>query len=562
MTDNNRALADLLFPHVTKTPADWLAEYPPRALPDGAQVTRFAPSPTGFVHIGSIMASLVARTVAHQTDGVFILRIEDTDKKRQQDNSVEEIVRNLRNFDLTPDEGIVQVDPVEREVGDYAPYTQSERVAMYESFAKDLVARGLAYPAFDTEEELERSRKLQEAQRVKPGYYGAWAKWREASFDDVKARIDAGERPVIRVRSPYPNEARVKITDVIKGDLDLPANDIDTVIMKSNSLPTYHFAHAVDDTLMRVNLITRGDEWLPSLPLHVQLFEFIGQPLPTYAHIAPIAKLDGNSKRKLSKRKDPEANVMYFYEAGYPVQAVAEYLLNLANSDFFEWRKENPDKPYTEFPLKLETMNNSSALFDIVKLNDISKDVVATYSAEQVYDLGMTWAREHDPELARVMSADIPYTLAVFNVERTGDSPRKDIVNWSDIRRACGFFWDEVFDASIAAEGYPQPDRLDPADVQPILDHVRVFDPSMPKDEWLTEMRALSERLGYAPNVKSFKKNPDAYKGHFGDVMMLVRVALTGRTNTPDLYEILQVYGLNRIHERLDRAAQALGQTA
>ncbi len=562
MTDTHRALADLLFPHGTTTPTDWLAQYPPRALPAGALVTRFAPSPTGFVHIGSIMTALVARTVAQQSGGAFLLRIEDTDKKRQQDKSVEEIVRNLINFDLMPDEGIVQVEPTEREVGDYAPYTQSERVAMYESFAYDLVARGLAYPAFDTEEELERTRKLQEAQRVRPGYYGAWAKWRTASLADVQARIEAGERPVIRVRAPYPNETRFKISDVVKGDLDLPANDVDAVILKSNSLPTYHFAHVVDDTLMRVNLITRGDEWLPSLPLHVQLFEAVGQPIPRYAHIAPIAKLDGSSKRKLSKRKDPEANVMYFYETGYPVQAVAEYLLNLVNSDFYEWRKAHPTTPYSAFALKLESMNNSSALFDLIKLNDISKDVIASYSAEQVYEYGLAWAEEHDPELARIMATDLPYTLAVFNVERFGDAPRKDIVNWSDLRRACGFFWDEAFAAEIATSGYPQPERFDPADVGAVLDYVRAFDLTRSKDDWLTEMRALSEQLGYASNVKSYKKTPDAFKGHFGDVMMLVRVALTGRTNTPDLYEVLQVYGTARIHARLDWAVQALGQNA
>lgn len=550
----HQEIAQLLYPHVTKTPEDWYAKYPPRNLPEGAYVTRFAPSPTGFVHIGSIMAALVSKRVAHQSGGVFFLRIEDTDKKREQDGSVEAIVRNLINFGLRPDEGIVQVDP-EVEVGDYGPYTQSERVDIYETFGKYLVGRGLAYPCFATEEELERTRKLQEAQKVKPGYYGPFAKWRDASLDAIKAELDKGSRPVIRIRAPYPNEARLHFHDVVKGDLDLPANDQDTVLIKSNGLPTYHFAHVIDDTLMRVNMIIRGDEWLPSAPLHVQVFEYIGQPLPNFAHIAPIAKMDGSSKRKLSKRKDPEANVMYFYERGYPEQAVTEYLLNLANSDFYEWRKANPTAPNTEFQLRLEKMGVSSALFDLVKLNDISKDVIATYTAEQVYEYGVAWARQYDPELAAVLEADPAYSIAVFNVERTGPAPRKDIVNWSDIDRACGFFFDSRFEAAVNASGYPMP-PLPVEDITRILEHAQTFDPTTPREEWLSGMRAFAESLGFARDVKSYKKDPAAFKGHFGDVMMVIRVALSGKTNTPDLYEIMQTLGVERTKARLQRALE------
>jgi glutamyl-tRNA synthetase len=554
MTDFHKQLAALVFPHVTRTPDDFFRQYPPRNLPDGAKVTRFAPSPTGFVHIGSLMIALVDKLLARQSGGVFFLRIEDTDKKREQDRSVEEIVQNLNNFDLAPEEGAVEIDPVV-EVGAYAPYVQSERIEIYEVFARDMIARGNAYPCFCTEEELDRIRKEQEAAGAMPGYYGKWAKWRDATLEQVQARLDAGERPVIRIRAPYPNEARARFHDLIRGELDLPANDTDSVLLKSNSLPTYHFAHVVDDTLMRVNTIVRGEEWLPSAPLHIQTFEFIGLPPNDFA---PIAKMDGTSRRKLSKRKDPEANVMYYHQVGYPRQAVTEYLLNLANSGFYDWRKANPDAPALEFPFKLRDMGVAMALFDIVKLNDISKDVIATYSAAQVYDYVVAWAQEFNPHLLDVLTADSDYTTRVFNVERTGSAPRKDLINWSDVERVYSFFFDVLFDPQ-ANGGYPL-SNLAPADIRAILDHIRQFDPALPKEAWLDDMRGLAERLGFARDAKTFKKNPGEFKGHFGDVMMVVRVALTGRTNTPDLYEILQIFGAERIGRRIDAALSSANQ--
>jgi len=547
-------LADLLYPHITGTIADLLAQYPPRKLPDGAYVTRFAPSPTGFVHIGSILTALVSRGMAQRSGGVFILRIEDTDKKREQDGSVEAIVRNLINFGLPPDEGINQLDP-EVEAGAYGPYTQSQRVLLYDTFAKALVAAGHGYPCFATEAELETMRKVQEASHVRPGCYGPYAKWRDAKLADVQAALKAGQRPVIRIRAPYPTEERLKFCDEVKGDLDLPINDQDAVLIKSNGLPTYHFAVVVDDTLMRVNLVIRGDEWLPSAPLHLQMYQYLGLPVPRLAHIAPIAKLDGTSKRKLSKRKDPEANVQYFYEQGYPKQAVAEYLLNLANSDFYDWRKANPTAPYTEFPLALEKMGVSSALFDLVKLNDISKDVIASYTADQVYEYGVAWAQQYAPELAALLATDPAYSRAVFNVERTGDAPRKDLVNWSDMERAVGFFFDALYAAASAQDGYPYPAAASAADRRAILQRVQTFDFTQPKDVWLTAMRDFSESIGFARDVKTFKKAaPGQFKGHFGDVMMVVRVGLTGKTNTPDLYEIAVTLGAGRVAERLSRA--------
>jgi glutamyl-tRNA synthetase len=552
MTDSNLELAELLFPHIHKTPDDIYRQYPARNLPEGAKVTRFAPSPTGFVHIGSLMTTLVDKLVAQQSGGVYFLRIEDTDKKREQDRSVEQIVQNLNNFGLTPDEGVVQIDPI-TEIGAYGPYTQSERIEIYETFAKYLVAQGLVYPCFCTEDELDRLRKDQEAQHAKPGYYGPWAKWRGASLEHVKEKLDAGERPVIRIRAPYPTEDRVRFHDVIKGDLDLPVNDLDSVLLKSNSLPTYHFAHVIDDTLMHVTTIIRGDEWLPSASLHIQLFQYLNLPLPDFAHVAPTAKMDGTSKRKLSKRKDPEANVMFYYEAGYPSRAIMEYLLNLANSGFYEWQKANADKTFMDFPFRLDEMGVAMPLFDIVKLNDISKDIIATYSADQVYTYGLEWAKQYDSRLARLLSADAAYSKAVFNLERTGAAPRKDLINWMDIIHVYGFFFDELFEESIRANGYPLP-TIEREDLVRILDHVRKFDPAQTKDVWLEDMRGLAEQINFARDAKTFKKNPGVYKGHFGDMMMVVRVALTGRTNTPDLYEILQTFGKERIERRIDQA--------
>ncbi len=549
-------LANLLFPHVTQTPEDVFRQYPQRSLPQGARVTRFAPSPTGFVHIGSLLTALVENRVAHRSGGVYFLRIEDTDKKREQDRSVEEIVQTLINFELAPDEGVVSVDPLV-EVGDYGPYTQSARIELYEVFAKYLIEQGRAYPCFCSEEELAEIRQQQEAAHVKPGYYGEWAKWRDASLDAVKERLDAGERPVIRIRAPYPTEARVHFRDVVKGDLDLPENDQDTVLLKSNSLPTYHFAHVVDDTVMRVTTVIRGEEWLPSAPLHIQIFEYLDVPILEFAHIAPIAKMDGSSKRKLSKRKDPEANMMYYAEAGYPAQAVTEYLLNLANSSFYDWRQANPDAPHTEFPFELADMGVAMPLFDLVKLNDISKNIVAGYSADQVYEYGVAWAEQYDTDLASILKADPAYSVAVFNVERDDPAPRKDIVNWSDIRRACGFYFDSIYQQMVAESGYPLLE-VDRESIAAILAHVRTFDPAVPKEVWLQDMRILAAQLGFAANMKTYKKTPDAFKGHFGDVMMVVRVALTAQTNTPDLYAILCVYGSERIKQRLQQTLASL----
>ncbi|NDJ35247.1 MAG: glutamate--tRNA ligase [Chloroflexi bacterium] len=547
--------ADLLFPDVTRTPADLLAEYAPRDLPEDAIVSRFAPSPTGFIHIGGIYTALISWMLTNQTDGVYILRIEDTDQKRQIEEGVRQIVESLMHFGLVPDEGPYTIGPVEVR-GDYGPYLQSERVDIYKVFARDLVEKGLAYPSFQTSEELEAMREAQKAQKVKPGYYGPWAKDRELTEEQIAERLAAGEPFVIRVRAPYPNKRKAAIKDVVRGKMELPGNDKDMVILKSDFLPTYHFAHAVDDTLMRVNLIVRGDEWLSTLPLHVQLFEMLDLPVPTYAHISPIGKQDEGSKRKLSKRKDPEAAASYYLEKGYPARAILEYCLNLINSQFENWRVENPEAPFAEFPLDLSRMSPSLALFDLDKLDSISKDVIATYNAQEVYQAALDWAREYDPDLAAIIEADRDYSITVFGVERGGEAPRKDLANWSDVREAYGFFWDELYAQSIAEQGYIFPD-VAPEDIASVMDFIIGHVQDLPdRDTWLQDMRDFSEEAGFAPNRKTYKKDPDAYKGQFGDVMMIYRVALANQRYTPDLYEMVQALGIERTVARLERVKQ------
>lgn len=545
-------VAELLFPHVTQTPQDILAQFPARRLPPGAWVTRFAPSPTGFIHIGGIFSALVSKRLAHQTGGVFFLRIEDTDKKREVESGVKEIVENLLNFDLKPDEGPVQVDPI-AEAGAYGPYTQSRRADIYAVFAKDLVARGLAYPCFCSPEELEAIRQAQAGSRVKPGYYGPWAKDRDLALEQIEDNLAKKPGFVIRFRAPYPAEDKVQLDDLIRGRLEFPDNDQDAVLLKSDGLPTYHLAHVVDDALMGTSLIIRGDEWIPSVPLHLQLFRAMNLPLPKFGHVAPIAKMDGSSRRKLSKRKDPEAAVSYYYERGYPAQSVIEYLLNLANSDFEDWRRRNPDAPYTDFELKIGQMASSNALFDLQKLNDISKNIIARYSAATVYDLALAWAQRYDPRLAALLRRDVDYALAVFGVERTGPAPRKDIVNWSDVERACGFFFDELYE-EVAAGGYPWP-AVEPDTRRSVLAYCIEQLPALgDRDSWLQDMRQFAESLGFAKDTKTYKSNPGLYKGNWGDVMMVLRVALAAKQFTPDLYAVITTLGTARAVARLRRA--------
>ena len=547
-------LANLIFPDA-KDISYYEEKYPERNLPEGAVVTRFAPSPTGFVHIGGLYQALVARTIAEKTGGVFFLRVEDTDQKREVENGVTGIVNSLKDFDMAPDEGMISDT---EEIGNYGPYKQSLRKDIYQAYAKYMIEQGKAYPCFCTPEDGEEMRKKQESAKVRPGYYGVWAKCRNLSVEEMAEKIKAGVPYIIRFKSPGREDRKIKHKDVIKGNVDFPENDQDIVIIKADGLPTYHFAHAVDDHLMRTTHVIRSDEWLSSVPLHLQLFHELGFKAPKFAHISPIMKNDKGGKRKLSKRKDPEAAVSYYKEEGVPTDAVKEYLLNIANSTFENWRRANPDKPMEEFDFQLNKMSVSGALFDMVKLLDIGKTVISKMTAEEVYKYSLEWAKEFDKELAEMLE-DKEYALKVFGIERGNKKPRKDIAKWSDVKNNIEYMYDDKFYGKTQEYPY-QPAISDKEDISKILDLYieKYYDANDDKQAWFDKIKALAVEMGYAGEVKEFKANPGMYKAHVGDVSTVLRVALTSRTNTPDMYEIMQILGKDRIAKRFEVAKENL----
>ena len=545
---NYKDLADLIFPDA-KDISYYEEKYPERNLKEGAIVTRFAPSPTGFVHIGGLYQSVIAKKLANQTEGVFFLRIEDTDQKREVENAIKDIVTSLKDFGLEPDEGMISETEGK---GNYGPYKQSERKEIYQAYAKYLIEQGKAYPCFCTPEEGEEIRAKQEAAKIRPGYYGVWAKCRNVTVEEAIERIKNGEKYIVRFKSPGREDRKIKHHDAIKGNVDFPENDQDIVIIKADGLPTYHFAHAVDDHLMRTTLVIRGDEWLSSVPLHLQLFHELGFKAPKYAHIAPIMKNDNGNKRKLSKRKDAEAAVSYYEEEGIPEEAVKEYLLNIANSNFENWRRANKDKSIDEFELQLNKMSVSGALFDMVKLLDIGKTVISRYTAEKVYDEAQKWAERHDEELNKMLE-DKDYALKVFGIERGNKKPRKDIAKWSDVKENIEYMYDDVFYSK--KRDYPYQVINDKEKIKKILDLYieKYYDDNDDKDTWFEKIKELAGEMGYAKEVKEFKANPDKYEAHVGDVSTVLRVALTSRTNTPDMYEIMKILGKDRIKERFEK---------
>ena len=547
-------LANLIFPDA-KEISYYEEKYPERNLPEGAIVTRFAPSPTGFVHIGGLYQALVARTVAEKTGGVFFLRVEDTDQKREVENGVTGIVNSLKDFDMAPDEGMISDT---EEIGNYGPYKQSLRKEIYQAYAKYMLEQGKAYPCFCTPEDLEEIRNKQETAKLRTGYYGAWAKCRNLSVEEMAEKIKAGEPYIIRFKSPGREDRKIKHKDVIKGNVDFPENDQDIIIIKSDGLPTYHFAHAVDDHLMHTTHVIRSDEWLSSVPLHLQLFHELGFKAPKYAHISPIMKNDNGGKRKLSKRKDPEAAVSYYKEQGVPTDAVKEYLLNIANSTFENWRRANPDRKMEEFDFQLNKMSVSGALFDMVKLLDIGKTVISKMTAEDVYEKALEWAKVYDNELADLLK-DKEYALKVFGIERGNKKPRKDIAKWSDVKENISYMYDSEFYNNVQEYPY-QPAISNKEDISKILDLYieKYYDENDDKQTWFNKIKEVAEEMGYAKEVKEFKANPGMYKAHVGDVSTVLRVALTARTNTPDMYEIMQVLGKERIAKRFDVAKENL----
>lgn len=544
----SKDLINRLFPDVTHVPEEYEAKYPPRSLPTEACVTRFSPSPTGFLHIGGVMTSLFSERLAHQTGGTFFLRIEDTDKNREQSGAIGIITSGLEYYGVHIDEGMTS-GGVEK--GNYGPYTQSARKDIYTTFIKYLVEKGHAYPCFLAPLELEKNVEEQEAQKLRPGYYGKWAIWRDASEEKIIEALDAGKPFAIRMHSNGSHMKKVLFHDEIKGDIHMPENDLDIVILKSSAaaegagLPTYHLAHVVDDHLMRVTHVMRGDEWFPSLPIHIELFTMFGWEAPRFCHVAPIQKMDGSSRRKLSKRKDPESSVEYYEQEGYPAVSVQEFLLNLLNSNYEDWRRANPTLPNTKFTLSLAKMSVSGALFDMIKFNDVSKETISRMMAKEVYDLALAWAEKFDTELFELLK-NKDYALDIFDIERGGEKTRKDFAKWSDVKKEISYFYDDLFKPDLSSVQNPDAKEI-------VKEFLATYEPEDSKETWLDKMRNVAEKLGYARDTKTFKASPEKFKGTLGQVTNVLRVLITGRSQSPDLYEVMKVLGSERVQMRLSK---------
>lgn len=539
------AVIDRLVPVASHSVQEIEAQYPARNLAPGAEVVRIAPSPTGFLHIGTVYLALISQMLARQTGGVYYLRMEDTDQKREVEGARQLIIELLQAFDLLYDEGPL-ADGTDK--GVYGPYTQSLRRDLYQSYVRRMLEEGKAYPCFMTPEELEAMTAEQMQQKIRPGYYGPWAKWRDRSEQEVLAALDADKPFVIRFRSQGDEGKKRTVTDVIRGTKELPENNNDIVLRKRDGLPTYHLAHVVDDHLMHTTTVIRADEWVSSITLHMQLAEAIGVAPFTYAHIAPIQKMDGSSRRKLSKRKDPEANVATFLERGYPVAAVAEYLLTLANSNFEDWRKEHAHVPYQEFPFRLDKMQkNAGALFDLQKLDDISRGYLAMLAPADLYTMAVRWAAVYDHALHKILETDPAYAKQVFGIERA-DGKRKDLAKLSDIRESYGFFFDDIY-TDVADFDFGKVAR---SDVQAVIEgFLATYDPADDQDTWFAKLKQVGSELGFTPDTREYRKNPEAFKGSVAEVAMVIRVALTGRNRSPNLYDVLAVMGSERVTQRL-----------
>ena len=544
-----QALADLLFPDVHETPEDVEQRFPPRQLPEGAVVTRMAPSPTGFVHLGNLVQGLTSERMAHQSGGVLFLRVEDTDAKREVPGAVEVLIKTLKHYGISFDEGAT----MEGDKGIYGPYRQRQRADIYHVYAKKLVSEGKAYPCFCTEEELTAMRETQEANKENTGYYGKYAIWRDRSMEDIQAQLDAGNPWVLRFRSTGSIENQFKFDDLVKGKLTITENDIDHVLLKSDGIPTYHFAHAVDDHLMRTTHVVRGDEWLPTLPFHIQLFQALGFKLPKYVHIGPLMKMDGTSKRKLSKRKDPELALTYYKAEGFPVAAVYEYIMTLLNSNFEDWRRANPDAPVDNFKFSAKKLNPAGSLFDYAKLVDVSKNVISRMDAGQVYTLLTQWAQEFDPEFGALLAEDPDYATRILAIGRGGKKPRKDLAVWKDAKPYMGFFYDQYLEAPEFDE------KFAPGVIAEVLNRfLASFDIADDANTWFEKVKAITTDMSFTTDMKAYKANPDAFPGTVADVSTFIRLAVTGKTNSPDLYTVMQILGKDRTVARISAALNRL----
>ena len=542
-----KKLAELCLPDIDKTPDYYENLFPKRDLKEGARVTRIAPSPTGYLHLGTLFAALVNRITATSTDGIFYTRIEDTDKKREIEGGIEDIIDGLARFGIAIDEGFVSGT---NQSGEYGPYQQSQRAEIYRTYVKKLIEDGFAYPCFCTAEELDETRKIQEADKIRTGYHGEFAKCRNLTVDECEKLIKDGKTFVIRLKSPGSEENKVIFDDGVKGKIEMPENDEDFVLLKSDGIPTYHFAHAIDDHLMQTTHVMRGDEWISSTPKHLQLFKLLGFKAPKYAHLSPIMKSENGAKRKISKRKDPEAAVHFFAEQGFLSDSVIEYLMTIANSDFEDWRRANKDEDYRKFKFNLKKMSVSGALFDWDKLIDVSKGVVCKLSSSEVVDYLLEWAKEFDAEFYNLLNRDLDFTKSIFAIDRDVPKPRKDIAKWDEAKNYCAFFFDELYTPC-----FDIPEKINPQDAADALKaYKEVYSAEDDKQEWFNKIKSICEPLGFASETKAYKQNPEAYKGSAGDISTIIRVAITGRQNTPDLCSIMQVLGTEKCIERIDAA--------
>ena len=537
-----QALAQLLFPNLTHTPESLEERFPLRDLPEGAVVTRMAPSPTGFVHLGNLVQGLTAERMAHQSGGVLFLRVEDTDAKREVPGAVEVLIETLKHYGIHFDEGAT----ITGDNGSYGPYRQRQRAEIYHVYAKKLVSEGMAYPCFCTEEELAAMREKQEAAKETTGYYGKYAMWRDRSMEDIQEKLNNGASWVLRFRSTGSVENQFKFDDLVKGKLTVTENDVDHVLLKSDGIPTYHFAHAVDDHLMRTTHVVRGDEWLPTLPFHIQLFKALGFKLPKYVHIGPLMKMDGNSKRKLSKRKDPELALTFYKAEGFPVEAVYEYIMTLLNSNYEDWRRANPTADATDFKFSPKKLNPAGNLFDYAKLTDVSKNEIAKMDAEKVYRLLTQWAQEFDPDFANKLQADPSFATAILAIGRGGKKPRKDLATWKDAKPYMGFFYDEYLEAPTFDEKFSNTTVIDV--LERFLSRLDMTDDAT---VWFDKIKAITEEIGFTTDMKAYKQNPDAFPGTVADVSTFIRQAVTGKTNSPDLYTVIQLLGKDRTTQRV-----------
>lgn len=543
-------LANLLFPNVTLTEEELEAKYPERNLPEGAVVSRMAPSPTGFVHLGNLVQGITSERLTHQSGGCLFLRVEDTDQKREVLGAVEILIDTLKYYNINFDEGATK----DGDFGVYAPYRQRQRKDIYHVYAKRLVEQGMAYPCFCTEEELTAMHEEQERLKDNFGYFGKWARWRDRSIEEIEEQLKQNKPWVLRFRSTGSIENKIKFTDYIKGNLELTENDIDHVLLKSDGIPTYHFAHAVDDHLMRTTHVVRGDEWLSTLPFHIQLFKALGFKIPKYLHIGPLMKMDGDSKRKLSKRKDPELALTFYKQEGYPAKSLYEYILTILNSNYEDWRRANPFASTDEFKFSYKKMNPAGSLFDGAKLLDVSKNVISRMSADEVYEGSSEWAKEYDVELYEQMTANPEYTKAIFAIGRGGKNPRKDIAVWTDVKGYIDFFFDKFFNI---VDSYPN--KFSSYDIKTALsEFIKTFDINDDSGVWFEKIKDIADMLGFASDMKAYKLNPDAYKGNVSDISMFIRIAISGKMNAPDMYSSMQILGYDKVVERINKMISTL----